>query len=160
MAINVGMAEWKAAQSPESLKTSGLGSCVAVIIYDPYKKMAAMAHVMLPDSKMSTIPVRQMGKYADTAIPHMIDNLLRRGALSARLLAKLAGGSQMFNFKSHSTALSIGARNVEACVGMLKQHRIPIVQQDTGGANGRTVEFFCEDSRMTVKTVTKGLKVL
>lgn len=160
MIINVKMAEWKTARSPDSLKTSGLGSCVAVVLYDPRKKIAAMAHVMLPWSNVSSTPVTNTGKYADTAIKSMIEALRKAGSSETHLLAKLAGGAQMFHFKSHMTTLSIGARNTEACEKTLAAYRIPIVMQDTGGSNGRTVQFFCENAEMTIKTVSKRINVL
>lgn len=160
MIVNVRMAEWKTARSPDSLKTSGLGSCVAVVLYDPFKKIAAMAHVMLPWSGVPAVPVASKGKYANTAISHMVAVLCQEGANKSRLMAKIAGGAQMFGFQSHTPTLSIGARNTEACEKTLAEHRIPIVMQDTGGTSGRTVEFFCEDDRMTIKTVSKGVKVL
>lgn len=160
MIINVKMAEWKMAGAPDSLKTSGLGSCVAVVLYDPRKKIAAMAHVMLPWSGGSSSVATNTGKYADTAIKNMVEALRKVGSSETHLLAKLAGGAQMFHFKSHMTTLSIGERNTEACARTLAAYRIPIVMQDTGGSKGRTVHFFCENAEMTIKTVSKRINVL
>lgn len=39
----------------DTLISLGLGSCVAAIIYDPHLKIASLAHIMLPDSRESTI---------------------------------------------------------------------------------------------------------
>ncbi len=39
----------------DTLTSLGLGSCVATIIYDPHSKIASLAHIMLPDSRESTI---------------------------------------------------------------------------------------------------------
>ena len=52
MVVKVMMAEWKTAPRAPTVSSVRLGSCVAVIIYDPLVKVAAMAHVMLPYSKM------------------------------------------------------------------------------------------------------------
>lgn len=160
MIVSVRMADWKMAKSPDSLKTSGLGSCVAVVIYDPLRKVAAMAHVMLPSSEAFIDAIAQKGKYADTAISDMVHTLCHSGTDPTHLMAKIAGGAQMFGFKSQRGTFSIGTRNVEACIQVLSDFRIPIVMRDTGGTQGRTVEFFCEDYKMTVKTVNKGVKVL
>lgn len=160
MIINVKMAEWKTARAPDSLRTSGLGSCVAVVLYDPRKKIAAMAHVMLPWSNGSSAAAINTGKFADTAIKNMVEALRKAGSSETNLLAKLAGGAQMFHFKTHMSTLSIGARNTEACERTLAAYRIPIVLQDTGGTNGRTVQFFCESAEMTIKTVSKRINVL
>lgn len=160
MVINVMMAEWKMATAPDTLKTSGLGSCVAVTIYDRVMKMAAMAHVMLPHTDDTNLTADKAGKYANTAIPVMVQVLRRKGANPARLIAKMAGGAQMFAFGVQSEALSIGKRNVEACLKALEQYEIPVVSCDTGGRNGRTVEFFCSDGQLHIKTFNQGVKTL
>lgn len=160
MVIKVMMAEWKTARAPDSLKTSGLGSCVAVIIYDPFMKMAGMGHVMLPSSEMDRSPSLKTGKYADTAIFSIVEALRIAGANSSRFIAKLVGGAQMFGFKSSAHLPPIGTRNVEACLRGLKAYNIPVVLQETGGTNGRTVEFFCEDGTISIRTVNQGVKVV
>lgn len=158
MVVRVMMAEWKMASAPQRLKTLGLGSCVAVILHDPLLKLATMAHVMLPYAAMANTPSVKKGKYADTAIAEMVTALHRTGAKPSRLMAKLVGGAQMFTFQSQNQLQSIGTRNVEACVKTLAAYRIPIVLQETGGSSGRTVEFFCEDGAVTIKTVNQGVQ--
>lgn len=159
MVVKVMMAEWKTAQAPDSLKTLGLGSCVAVIIYDPLVKVAAMAHVMLPYSKMDKSSSVKKGKYADTAIPAMVDALCRLGGRKSRYVASLVGGAQMFHYMPGPHLLSIGERNVDACLSTLHTCGVPVVFQETGGRRGRTVEFFCEDGSVSIKTVNEGVKV-
>nr|MBO2470888.1 chemotaxis protein CheD [Bacillota bacterium] len=51
--IKVGMADLQVAKAPDRLVTVGLGSCVAVCIYDPTAKVAGLAHVMLPSSELA-----------------------------------------------------------------------------------------------------------
>lgn len=51
--IKVGIADLKVAKAPNILRTAGLGSCVGVILYDVNKKIAGMAHIMLPDSSLA-----------------------------------------------------------------------------------------------------------
>lgn len=160
MVVKVMMAEWKMAHAPDSLKTSGLGSCVAVIIYDPLMKIAAMGHVMLPNSEMDKSPSLKAGKYADTAIISMVEALILVGANPSRFVAKIVGGAQMFGFKSSAHLPPIGKRNVDACLRGLSAHNIPVVLQETGGTNGRTVEFFCADGTVSIKTVNQGVKVV
>jgi len=53
--IEVGMADLKIQTAPGSLITRGLGSCVGITFYDPFKKIGAMAHCMLPDINHSKI---------------------------------------------------------------------------------------------------------
>src|SRR5699024_11905725 len=40
-------------KAPNIIRTSGLGSCVGVVVYDLARKTAGLAHIMLPDSKQA-----------------------------------------------------------------------------------------------------------
>ena len=66
--IKVGMADLNICHSPDAITTLGLGSCVGIVLYDSLKKVAGMAHIMLPDSKQARQMVPNRAKYADTAI--------------------------------------------------------------------------------------------
>src|SRR5690625_7597470 len=73
---------------PDTIRTSGLGSCVGVVVYDPIIKIAGMAHVMLPDSTSSKKKDFNHHKYADTAIPILVETLLKDGARKFALKAR------------------------------------------------------------------------
>lgn len=153
--IRVKMADLNLANSPEVLITSGLGSCVGVVLYDEQKHIGGMAHVMLPDSsamKNQTNPA----KYADTAMNLLLEELLKRGVNQKRLWAKLAGGAQMFSFDSENDLMRIGARNTEAVKKKLKEFGIPIIGEDTGGSHGRTMEFYTETGIVLIRSVKMG----
>src|SRR5699024_8941830 len=94
--LKVGIADLQVTIAPNRLKTSGLGSCVGVVIYD--QNIAGLAHVMLPDSTASKKSNQNVMKYADTAIDLMLKKLVSQGAKKSRLKAKLAGGAHMFSF--------------------------------------------------------------
>ena len=53
--IRVGIADMNIVKEPKTIRTSGLGSCVGVVLYDEKKKIAGMLHVMLPDSSLGQI---------------------------------------------------------------------------------------------------------
>ena len=96
-----------------------------------------------------------MYKYADTAIPYLINLLLERGARKYALKAKLAGGAQMFQLSSGSDIMRIGPRNVEAVEKQLAELKIPVVASDVGGNAGRTIEFDPETSQLKIRQVNK-----
>ena len=50
--VKVGIAQMDVVKLPNTIRTSGLGSCVGVVIYDESKKIAGLVHVMLPDSSL------------------------------------------------------------------------------------------------------------
>lgn len=158
--IKVGMADLNIAQTAGVLKTTGLGSCVGVTLYDPKVKVAGMAHVMLPSSKLAREGSFNVAKYANTALPDMISRMERLGASINRLEAKLAGGAQMFAFSANNDTMRIGPRNVESCKEMLAQLLIPILAEDTGGNYGRTIEFDCRTGTLIIRSVQHGVKEL
>lgn len=125
----------------------GLGSCVAVMIYDKKRGIGTMAHVMLPDNGGKC---DRPGKYANTAIPILINELIQAGCQKRSLEAKIAGGASMF--KSFKGNLDIGERNAAALRDLLQKHSIPIVGEDIGGTSGRSIHYFpLEKGRVKVK---------
>ncbi len=155
--VKVGMADLNVAKPPQKIRTSGLGSCVGVVLYDETIKVCGMAHVMLPNSSLGKTETMNKAKYADTALVVLLDKLKKMGANHVRLKAKLAGGSQMFKFSSSSEMMRIGPRNVEAVKEKLKELRIRVVSEDVGGTSGRTIEFDPETSKLSIRTVSQGV---
>lgn len=157
--IKVGMADLKICKSPDGVTTLGLGSCVGIAIRDPLTKIGGLAHIMLPDSTAirdnSNIP-----KFADTGIEELVRQLVVAGALRVRLVAKIAGGAQMFGAQGRANAVKVGERNVEAVRAKLLQMRIPILASDTGLNYGRTVIFYPETGDFVIKAIGKPEKVI
>ncbi|NTV51550.1 MAG: chemotaxis protein CheD [Candidatus Firestonebacteria bacterium] len=157
--IKVGMADWKIARLQECLVTFGLGSCVALALWDPQEKLAAMAHIMLPDSKLVRYRKEvSAAKFADTAIITMLAELNRLGFPKERFQAKVVGGANMFTFagKAIGGNMNIGQRNVIAVKEELVRYGIPLVGEDTGGTAGRSVDFFPETGVVRVRTAMFG----
>ncbi len=155
--IRVGMADLNVCAHPGILTTLGLGSCVGVALYDPTTKVIGLAHIMLPTStqaKDSTNPA----KFADTAIEKLLEEMEKLGADRTKIVAKLAGGAQMFPFNNSSDMMKIGLRNVLASKKKLQELNIPVVAEDTGGNYGRTIELDSGNGRLRIKTIGHGVK--
>ena len=155
--IKVGMADYKVGRAPATLISYGLGSCIGISLYDPQTKIGGLLHIMLPDSSKSRSNENR-AKFADTGIVDMLQELQKMGAAKSRLVAKLAGGAQMFAFSNASDIMRVGVRNVEASKAILKGLSIPIVGEDTGKNYGRTVQIDLSTGIYTVKTIDKGNK--
>ena len=157
--IKVGMADLNVCVSPDSITTLGLGSCVGIALRDPVTKIGGLAHVMLPDSTIirnnTNIP-----KFADTGIEELVKQVVARGANRSRLVAKIAGGAQMFAFSGNSDMLRVGERNVEAVKRKLNALGIHILAEDTGLNFGRTVEFYPETGDFVIKAVGKSVRTI
>lgn len=158
--IKVGMADWKICVGEDSLTTLGLGSCVGVAIRDPQSGVGGLAHVMLPDSR-ETANNANRPKFADTGITDMVSEMVKKGANINKMVAKIAGGAQMFAFGSaKSDMVRVGERNVAACKAKLKELKIPILAEDTGENFGRTVIFRPASGDYVIKSVGKPEKTI
>ncbi|HOJ94328.1 chemoreceptor glutamine deamidase/glutamate methylesterase CheD [Fervidobacterium sp. 2310opik-2] len=147
--VIIGIGEWAIESNPAILVTLGLGSCVGVCVRDPIAKVGAMVHVMLPDSGGK--PTNTPGKFADTGVDIIVEELLKMGAQRNRLEAKIAGGASMFQ-----SAMDIGARNVEAVKKSLQRNGIKLIAEDTGGNKARSIEYDIETGKLLVRKVKTG----
>ena len=153
--IKVGMADLNVCVSPDGITTLGLGSCVGIAIRDPITKIGGLAHIMLPDSR-SIKNNTNIPKFADTGIEELVKRVVAKGASRTRLVAKIAGGAQMFAFQGgNSDATRVGERNVEATKKKLAELKIPILAEDTGKNFGRTVIFYPETGDFVIRAVGK-----
>jgi chemotaxis protein CheD len=132
--------------------TIGLGSCIGIALYDKTLKVAGLAHIMLPDStqfKSNTNPM----KFADLAIPILIEKMEKQGCKKRNLIAKIAGGASMFNFSDKSIISDIGKRNGDAVKKTLKDEDIPIIAEEIGGNKGRTMMIYASNGKVILKVV-------
>lgn len=152
--VKVGVAEYAVAEGESTLVTSGLGSCVGIALVDADAGVAGLAHAMLP-SIADRGPAatdggnRPPGKYVDTAVPGLLDEMSDHGAVAARIEARLAGGSAMFDFSSSDGG--VGERNVAAAEAALDDRDIPVVATDVGGDYGRSVTLDATTGALSVR---------
>lgn len=157
--ITVGISDWKICGLSDVLITYALGSCVGTCIVDTAAGVAGLSHIMLPDSTVIKDPkTMNRMKFADTALPDMVDAMIKKGASIRRMQAKIAGGALMF--AANSTQFNIGERNVAAVRKTMSQLKIPIIAADTGSNYGRTVYFYGNEGKVVIKSTVKGINVL
>jgi|SRR5581483_3781668 len=145
----VGIAEYMVGRSPGKLVAYGLGSCVGVMLYDRVKKAGGLAHVMLPSSRLyEKIPFP--AKFADTAIEALLKEMKTIGCSEEKIISKIVGGANMFAPLS-SNSIPIGLRNISAVREKLLEKGIPLVAEEVGGTQGRTVTFDLEDGRVEIR---------
>ncbi|MBP2029989.1 chemotaxis protein CheD [Methanohalophilus levihalophilus] len=142
--MSAGIGEYKIGKNV-LLKAMGLGSCVGVALFDYSTGISGMAHVLLPGASNDG-----KTKHAENAIRAMRDEMIEQGAVKRRIVAKFAGGAQIFKHMSLEM-LQIGDRNIKSVEETLKRERIEIVGQDTGGEIGRNVLFNAIDGSMIIK---------
>lgn len=154
--VKVGIADLNLVLDPGTIMTIGLGSCIGIALYDRVLKVAGLSHIMLPDSTQFKNANNPM-KFADSAIPILIEKMQQQGCRKQNISAKIAGGASMFNFSDKSIISDIGKRNSEAVKKALKDIGIPIIAEDTGGDRGRTMILEASTGKVTLKIVGKGI---
>lgn len=156
--INVGISDLNIAFAPDVLVTYALGSCVGICLFDKKSNISGLAHIMLPWSTDATNPSENKRRYADTGITELANLMKSKGANFQYVVAKIAGGAQMF--ATTSSVFNIGERNVEAVKKVLNAFKIPIIAEQTGANFGRTVFFDSGTGLMQVKSATKDTIVI
>ena len=140
------------------LSTIGLGSCVAIAIYDKQARVGGMAHVLLPSEGLSR-DTDNRATCPGTAVPLLREEMKKLGARGP-FTAKIAGGSSMFGALLPSGGINMGERNVLSSRQALSDAGIPLAAQDVGGDYGRSVYFHLDDGRMLVRSLKSGDRAL
>lgn len=150
--VPVRIGEVKVAHERSVLFTIGLGSCVAIVLYDPEARIGGLAHAMLPKPLRTRRP-GPPGRFVNTAVAQLIEMMVAAGADPARIRARLAGGASMFAALLPQSGLRLGKRNVEAARRVLGDAGIPIDGEEVFGEHGRSVYLDTGSGRLLVTSV-------
>jgi len=127
-----------------------LGSCVAVCLYDPVKRIGSINHYMLPFWNGTGLA---SPKYGNIAIPKIIEKMTEMGSNPKNIQAKIFGGGEVVETKTN--LFRIGERNIEIAINTLKEHKIAITGQSVGGKNGRKIRYNTETGVVLMKIIQK-----
>ena len=148
----IAFAEWGAG----TLACVGLGSCIGLTAYDRFNKLGGMVHIVLPSRYRDGD--QPNSKFADSAVPALIEGLVDRGAFKSRLVFKMAGGAQLATARSGTAIFEIGERNANATREALALVGAKLSGEDVGGRHGRTVKLDLESGMVTVSSAVHGEK--
>lgn len=154
--ITVGIAEYVATDARAALTTTGLGSCVAVCLYDETVGAGGLVHVMLPVAE--EMNGGSSAKFADTGTELLISEMESLGATSAGLEAKIVGGSEMLDLLEWGS--DIGAQNVQQARQTLEDHDIPVVGEDVGGDFSRSLQLETKTGALHIHSATHGRRTI
>lgn len=127
-----------------------LGSCVAVCLYDPVKKIGGINHYMLPLWNGNGLA---SPKYGNIAIDKLIEKLISFGSKSEDLQAKIFGGGEVV--ETTNNMFRIGERNIETAEKILREKGIKITGKSVGGKNGRKIRFNTHTGVVLMKNIEK-----
>jgi len=155
--VSVGMGKLVVTQEPnEILTVVGLGSCVAVVLYDPRRRVGAMLHAMLPRHR----PGASVTRFVDSGTRELIAQVEKLGVNIYRSRWYLAGGAQMLSASGFQDTFQIGGKNIEMATAMMQELGITPIATDLGGTQGRTVRLYMASERMTVRTAFGSERIM
>ncbi len=152
----IGIGEGKVIKDEGILKVVGVGSCVVVILLDKENKIGGLSHSMLPAPKNpaeSSPPFR----YVSTAIPRLLKEMESLGSIRQKISAYIIGGATIFESPVSMSPWSIGTRNILEARGILSRLGIPVIKEEVGGNEGRTVIFDVGKPEIRVKKRDKEI---
>jgi chemotaxis protein CheD len=150
--VTVDMGEIGVAHGAQRLRTIGVGSCIAIVIFARDQQLAALAHCLLPAREDAS---ERATKYVDSAVPELLSALRRRGA-TPPYVAALIGGASMFPGLSNLLMRDIAGGNIHTARTVLHAMSIPIICEDLGGHAGRSVLVDVAEQRVMVRTIRGG----
>jgi len=131
----------------------GLGSCVAICLYDPVAQAGGMLHALLPTAPDKSKTRENRPKFVDEGVPMLLEALSRLGVKRHRLTVRLCGGADVLSALSLNGTSSIGKRNVLAAEAALLAAGLKVQAQATRGNIGRTVKLHISNGLVTVRSL-------
>jgi len=113
-----------------------LGSCVAVCLYDPRRRVGGVNHYLLAYPGKND--VGDGGRYGSTSLQMLIDRIQDAGAQLPQLRAVVVGGGRPVG---SDRGPQVGEGNRQVALDVLRRFGIPILREETGGEFGRRLFF-------------------
>ncbi|MCD4676675.1 MAG: chemotaxis protein CheD [Desulfobacula sp.] len=147
----VGVADMKVSNDlKDSVVTYSLGSCIGLVIYDPFVKVGGILHYMLPDSSIDKAKAKiNPYMFADTAIPRLFKQAYAVGAKKPRMDVYIAGGAEILDQKGF---FNIGKQNYMALKKLFFKNNVLINKQNVGGNVNRTIRLEIATGDIYIKT--------
>jgi len=132
-----------------------LGTGVALTIYDTINKVGGVAHIVMPESSLGNNYNEELpGKYANLAIPQLLEKYTELGGQKRGSVVRMVGGAQLFNFGGGGgNMLNIGARNATAIRAAMSKLGFVIEKADTGGNKGKAIRFVLASGQLFVSPI-------
>ena len=145
----VGLAELAVAGPGNVLSAYGLGSGLAVVIWDSESKVGGLLHAMLPESGVDRTRAQEYpGMFLDTGIEALLSQALKAGASKERLRICLAGGAEVIGSNGK---VDIGGLNLAAAERCLKRLNLTVQAAETGRHSNRSITLHTSTGRLTAR---------
>jgi chemotaxis protein CheD len=143
-----------------------LGTCIAIAVWHPVKRIGGMCHFLLPARLRKTAPDAALpGLYAQDVMGLFARALQTSGTVPKDYIVKVAGGGNMFPDQVQSTGCgdtpcpaarradcqSIGCTNIAVARTLLADAGYSITSENVGGQGSRRVMFELWSGEVWVK---------
>lgn len=147
----VGISEMTVSGDPEDvLVTYSLGSCAALVLYDPVIRVAGLLHAMMPVSSASPDKaIDTPAMFSDTGTTMLLQAMFDKGSRRSDLIAKIVGASQA---RRDDDVFRIGERNYTVMRRVLWRNGVLVAAEDVGGDRSRTAWIDVDSGRVLVKS--------
>lgn len=149
----VGIGDLAVSSEQGMIVTHGLGSCIALLVYDPAVRVGGMLHFQLPDSSMDRCRAEHSpALFGDTGTLHLIKTAEALGASRRRCRVHLVGGAQVISSVANA---EIGKRNHQSVRKALWKLGMLITGEDVGGSASRWVGIDLSNGSVRVRSQSK-----
>lgn len=120
-----------------------LGSCVAVTVWHPRRRLGGMCHYMLPE-RTGVRGAKGDGRFAGDALDWLVRRMIETGSRPCEYEAKLFGGGRMFELAPGARVdgvTDIHGRNAAAARSLAAHYGLCVRGEHLGGSGHRQVVF-------------------
>ncbi len=142
-------------ETPTLVRTV-LGSCVAVTMHSPKRKIGMICHALLPHRRDGETGYARDSeepfKYVDVVLPYMTEQLKKLGIKRREINVKLFGGAEInWRIKGDVQIRSAAWWNVETAKRIIKEEKLRLKSVDVGGKQGRRILFYSDTGDVFLK---------
>jgi chemotaxis protein CheD len=142
-----------------------LGTCVAIALWHPIKRLGGICHFLLPTRRPGPVDDATAGLYADEVMGLFANALRTTQTVPREYIVKVAGGGNMFPDQLIETdcrdggcsnarragCQSIGCKNICVARSLLTEVGYTISSENVGGQGSRQVIFELWSGEVWVK---------
>lgn len=124
-----------------------LGSCVAIALWHPRRRIGGMCHYLLPGFSGGSASMTD-GRYAGGAFRLFLSEIARHRTRPEDYEATLLGGGKMFE-----SSIGVGWRNIETGRHFLSEHGFLLRGEHVAGIGHRHVTFELSTGQVSLRHV-------
>lgn len=135
-------------KDPSSVYTL-LGSCVAITLWHPQRRIGGMCHYLLPSRNRGAGEGRD-ARFGKEAVAMMVEAVHRHGARPDEFVAHLYGGADTLPDQA-GVKFNVGERNIEQGWALIEEHGFQLQEVDVGDHVPRRVELSLADGHVCMR---------